>query len=203
MVAIFPICFQLFDYHLKNGISWAHGVSYRLWWICFHSSLCRLTPWIPWSFHGPTRRTRWLQISVDLGPTAHWMNDTNDSSAQVIFQSTAKLPQEVPGWSGCWWNYIIRLRQLETLLVTFSVAGNSSRCRRWGWGAGRMQIHERPLYLSIWWVLWGLFSFLLDFRVKMAGQKVYPPEFVASEEARLFQSFPRQTKGMKGLIRDS
>ena len=37
----------------------------------------------------------------------------------------------------------------------------------------------------------------------MAGQKVYPPEFVASEEARLFQSFPRQTKGMKGLIRDS
>lgn len=75
-------------------------ISTRLWWICFHSSLCRLTLWIPWSFHGPTRWTRWLQISVDVGPTAHWMNDTNGSSAQVIFQSTAKLPQEVPGWSG-------------------------------------------------------------------------------------------------------
>ena len=45
----------------------------------------------------------------------------------------------------------------------------------------------------------GLFSFL-DFRVKMAGQKVYPPEFVASEEA---QADKRDEGTHKGLLAPS
>ena len=154
-------------YHIDSEYASTHSASVNVY---------RLTPWIPWSFR-PTRRTR-LQISVD-GRLTEWRMTPVHRSFSLQSCRRCRDVDETTSFAE---------RRSNFLLVDFS-AGNYSRCRRWGWGAGNgMQICV-PLYLSIVWVLWGLVSFLLDFRVKMAGQKVYPPEFeVASEEAKLLQS---------------